>query len=78
MKVLHQIGKKIHGLIHDIATTQETDFVESFDVIWEGVCGDILYIIDYVSIPEYACRKNNSYDAPLSRALSTCSLSTTH
>ena len=37
MKVLHQIGKKIHGLIHGMAATQEADFVESFDALWEGV-----------------------------------------
>ena len=35
MKVLHQIGKNIHGFIHDMEATQEADFVESFDVIWE-------------------------------------------
>ena len=29
MKVLHQIGKKIHGFIHDMATTHNADFVES-------------------------------------------------
>ena len=33
MKVLHQIGKNIHSLIHDMATTQEVDFVESFDAL---------------------------------------------
>ena len=33
MKVLYQIGKKIHGFIHDIAATHEIDFVEYFDVI---------------------------------------------
>ena len=50
MKVLHQIGKKIHGLIQDMATTHEADFVESFDALWEGVCRDIFSIIDYASI----------------------------
>ena len=47
MKVLHQIGKKIHGLIHDIEATQEVGFVESFDALWEGICRDIFSIIDY-------------------------------
>ena len=37
MKVLHQTGRKIHGFIHDTATTHNADFVESFDVIWETV-----------------------------------------
>ena len=64
MKVLHQIGKKIHGLIQDMATTHEADFVESFDAIWEIVCGYIFSIIDYVSRSEYGCIKNHSYDAP--------------
>ena len=60
MKVLHQIGKKIHGLIHDMAATLEADFVESFDALWERVCKDIFSIIDY------AFRKNHSYYAPSS------------
>ena len=47
MKVLHQIGKKIHGLIHDMEATQEADFVESFDAIWEGVCKYIFSVTDY-------------------------------
>ena len=64
MRVLHQIGKKIHGLIHDMAATHEADFVESFDALWERVCRDIFYIIDYASISKYACRKIHSYDAP--------------
>ena len=50
MKVFHQIGKTIHGLIHDMTTTHEGYFVESFDVIWERVCRDIFSIIDYASI----------------------------
>ena len=33
INVLHQIGKKIHGLIHDMVATQEADFVESFDAL---------------------------------------------
>ena len=41
MKVFHQIGKKIHGLIHDMTTTHEEDFVESFDVIRGRVYRDI-------------------------------------
>ena len=49
MKVLHQIGKNIHGFIHDMAATHEADFVESFDVIWERVCRDIFSMIDYDS-----------------------------
>ena len=64
MRVLHQTGKKIHGLIHDMASTHEVDFVESFDALWERVCRDIFYIIDYASISEYGCRKNHSYDSP--------------
>ena len=47
-----------------MAATQEADFVESFDALWEGVCRDILSIIDYASRLEYVCRKNNSYDSP--------------
>ena len=57
MKVVHQIGKKIHGLIHDMEATHEADFVESFEALCEGVCRDILSIIDYVSISEFGCRK---------------------
>ena len=49
MKVLHQIGKKIHGFIHDMEATHEADFVESFDVIWKRVCRDIFSMIDYAS-----------------------------
>ena len=64
MKVLHQIGNNIYGIIHDMATTHEDDFVESFDALWERVCRDIFYIIDYASISEYGCRKNHSYDSP--------------
>ena len=37
MKVLHQIGKNIHGLIHNMEATDEVGFVESFDALWEGV-----------------------------------------
>ena len=33
LKVIHQIGKKIHDFIHDMEATHEADFVESFDVI---------------------------------------------
>ena len=33
IKVLHQIGKKIHDFVHDMAATHEADFVESFNVI---------------------------------------------
>ena len=47
MKVLHQIGKKIHGFIHDMEATHEANFVESFDVIWERVCRDIYSMVDY-------------------------------
>ena len=36
-KVLHQIGKKIHGLIHDMEATPKADFVETFDALWERV-----------------------------------------
>ena len=66
MKVLHQIGKNIHGLIHDMAAsyTHEADFVESFDAFWERVCRDIFLIFYYDSISEYGCIKNNSYDSP--------------
>ena len=63
MKVLHQIGKNIHGFIHDMLDTHEAYFVESFDVIWERVCRDIFSMIDYASISDYAFRKINSYDA---------------
>ena len=47
MKVLHQIGKNIHDLIHDMATTHEADFIEYFDVIWERVHRDIFSMVDY-------------------------------
>ena len=50
MKVLHQIGKKIHGFIHDMETTHEAYFVESFDVIWERVFRDIFSMADYAII----------------------------
>ena len=63
MKVLHQIGKKIHGFIHDMEATQEVDFVESFDALWEGVCKDIFSIIYYAFKSEYVCSKRHSYDA---------------
>ena len=49
MKVLHRIGKNIHGFIHDMEAIHEADFVESFDVIWERVCRDIFSMIDYAS-----------------------------
>ena len=64
MKVLHQIGKKIHGCIHDMAATHDADCVESFDVIWERVCRDIFSMVDYAIISDYSCRKIHSYDAP--------------
>ena len=50
MNFIHKIGKKIHGFIHDMATTHEADFVESFDVIWERVYRDIFSMVDYASI----------------------------
>ena len=59
MKVLHQIGKKIHGLIHDMEATREADFVESFDALWEGACRYTLSIIDYASISDFGCRKKS-------------------
>ena len=64
MKLLHQIGKKIHGLIHDMVVTQEANFVESFDAPWERVCRDIFSIIDYASRSDYCCKKKHSYDSP--------------
>ena len=65
MKVLHQIGKNIHGFIHDnMAATHEADFVEYFDVIWERVCRDIFSMVDYAIRSEYACNKRHSYDSP--------------
>ena len=54
VKVLHQIGRNIHGFIHDMAATHDADFVESFDVIWERVCRDIfpwLIMLLYQTIP---------------------------
>ena len=50
MNFFHQTRKKIHGLIHDMAATQEEDFVESFNVIWETISRDIFYMFDYDSI----------------------------
>ena len=35
MNVLHQIGRNIHGFIHDMEATHNAYFVESFDVIWK-------------------------------------------
>ena len=64
--MLHQIGKNINGFIHDMETTHEADFVESFDVIWERVCRDIFSMLNYSIISEYSCIKIHSYDAPLS------------
>ena len=64
MKVLHQIGKNIHGFIHDIEAAYVAYFVESFDVIWERVCRDIFSIIDYASRSNYSCNKIHSYDSP--------------
>ena len=64
MNFIHQIGKRIHDLIHDMAATHEADFVESFDALWERVCRDIFSIIDYASKSEYVCSKKHSYDAP--------------
>ena len=64
MKVLYQIGKNIHDLIHDMEATHEADFVEYFDALWERVCRDIFSIIDYASMSDYGCRKKNSDDYP--------------
>ena len=61
--MLHQIGK-IHGLIHDMTTTHEVGFVESFDVLWERVCKYIFSIIDYYFRLDYGCNKKNSYYSP--------------
>ena len=61
MKVLHEIGNIIHGLIHNMKATQEAYYVDSFDAIWEIFCRDIFPIIDYAFISEYVCSKNNSY-----------------
>ena len=47
MKFLHQIGRNIHGFIHDMAATHNAYFVESFDFIWERVCKDIFSMYDY-------------------------------
>ena len=44
--MLHQIGKKIHGFIHDMVATHEAYFVEYFDVKGERVFRDIFSIID--------------------------------
>ena len=44
--------------------TQEVDFVESFDALWEGVCKDIFSIIYYAYILEYVCIKIHSYNSP--------------
>ena len=63
LKVLHQIGRKIHGFIHDTTTTHNADFVESFDVIWERVCRDIFSMVDYAIISEYACINIQYYDS---------------
>ena len=59
--LIFQIGKKIHGFIHDMAATHEADFVEDFDVIWEIFCRDIFSMVDYASISEYSCIKIHSY-----------------
>ena len=64
MKVLHQIRKNNHGLIHDMEATHEVSFVESFDDLWEGVWRDILSIIDYASRSDCVCSKNHSYNSP--------------
>ena len=64
MKVLHQIGKKIHGFIHDMAGTHEAFIVESFDIIWERVWKDIFSMVDYDFRSEYSCRKTHSYNTP--------------
>ena len=50
LKVLHQIGRNIHGFIHDTTTTDNADFVESFDVIWERFCRDTFSMVDYAII----------------------------
>ena len=47
--MLHQIGNKIHGVIHDMEATHEADFVESFYALWERVCIDSFSMIDYSS-----------------------------
>ena len=57
MKVLHQIGKKIHGFIHDMAATHESIFVESFDVIWERFWIDILFMFEDASRSEILVEK---------------------
>ena len=67
MKVIHQIGKKIHGLIHDMAATHGACFVDSFDVLSEIICRDIISIIDYASRLEHAYSKRHSYDSPPSK-----------
>ena len=54
INVLHQIGRNIHGFIHDMEATHNADFVESFDVIWERVCRDIFSMSDYSIRLEYA------------------------
>ena len=64
MKFLHQIGRNIHGFIHDISARHDVDFVEFFDVIWERVCIDIFSMVDYDFRSEYSCSKRHSYDAP--------------
>ena len=62
--VLHQIGKNIHGFIHDMEATHEGDFVEFFYVLWERVYRDIFSMIDYASRSEYSYIKINSYYSP--------------
>ena len=60
----HQFGKKIHGLVQYYAFVQETDYVESFDTLWEGFCTYIFSFIDYLCILEYVIINKNSYDSP--------------
>ena len=64
VKVLHQIGRNIHGFIHDMETTHNAYFVESFDVSWERVCIDIFSMVDYAIRLKYACNKRHSFYAP--------------
>ena len=62
--MIYQIGRNIHGFIHDTTTTLNADFVESFHVIWERVCRDIFSMADYSVRLEYAWSKIHSYDSP--------------
>ena len=64
MNVLHQIGRNIHGFIHDMEATHNAYFIESFDAIWERVCRDILSMVDYAIISDYVYIKIHSYHSP--------------